>query len=92
MAGSISATTATIIAASVGVASTAASIGYQASQGGGPSAPSPTDTAKQQADAANASAQAQAEALTKRRGMASTQLTSPVGTTGSANIAKATLG
>lgn len=87
----IATSTALLISAGVGLATTGASLGYEMSQSG-PTAPSPTTTNQQEAEAANASAQAQAEALTKRRGMASTQLTSPMGTTGSANIAKATLG
>lgn len=85
----IATSTALLISAGVGLASTGATLGYEMSQSG-PTAP--TGTAQKQAEAANASAQAQAEALTKRRGMASTQLTSPVGATGSANIGKATLG
>lgn len=92
MAGSISATTATIIAASIGAASTAASLGYEMSQGGPPSAPSSQTTQQQQAEASSAAAQAQAEALQKRRGLASTILTSPMGTSGTANVGKATLG
>lgn len=84
-------TTATLIAAGVGVAATGAEIGYQASQTP-PSAPSATTTAEQEAAAANASAQAQASALQKRRGLAATTLTSPMGATGSANVQKATLG
>jgi len=80
-----------LITAGVGLASTGAELGYQMSQGGGPSAPSAQTTTQQQSEAASAAAQAQAEALQKRRGMASTILTSPMGT-GNANTAKATLG
>jgi len=87
----ISTATALLISAGVGLATTGATLGYEASQGG-PQAPSATDTEKQQAEAANASAQAQALALQKRRGMAATQLTSPLGTNTPANVAKATLG
>lgn len=87
----ISTATALLISAGVGLATTGATLGYEASQSG-PTAPSATTTAQQQAEAANASAQAQAEALTKRRGMASTVLTSPMGATGQANTQKATLG
>jgi hypothetical protein len=53
-----------------------------------PSSISNTDTAKAEA----AAAQAQATALTKRRGMTSTNLTSPMGTTGTSSVGKATLG
>jgi phage protein D len=88
----IATSTAILIAAGVGAATTGAELGYQMSQGGGPSAPSAQTTNQQQAEAASAAAQAQAEALQKRRGMASTQLTSPMGTTGTANVGKATLG
>lgn len=75
-----------MIAAGIGAAATGVAIAEQ------PSAPAaPTDTASKEAASANAAAMAQAEALTKRRGLASTILTSPTGT-GSANVAKATLG
>ena len=83
--------TALLISAGVAAATTGATLGYQASQGG-PSAPNAQTTEAQQAAAANASAQAQAEALQKRRGMASTILTSPLGSSTQANVAKATLG
>lgn len=78
-----------LIAAGIGAAATGVAI---AEAPGAPSAPSATTTNKQQADAANAAAQAQASALQKRRGLASTQLTSPLGASGTANVAKATLG
>lgn len=91
MAGSISATTATLIAAGVGLATTGASLGYAASQGGAPAAPTAADTSQQQAEAASAASQAQAEALQKRRGLAATILTSPLGAT-NASTQKATLG
>lgn len=87
----IATSTALLISAGVGLATTGASLGYEMSQSP-PQAPSAATTDKQQADAANASAQAQAEALTKRRGMASTQLTSPLGSQAPAAIGKATLG
>ena len=87
----ISTATALLITAGVGLATTGAEIGLQMSQGS-PTAPSAQTTAQQQSEAASAAAQAQAEALQKRRGMASTMLTSPMGTTGTANIGKATLG
>jgi len=57
-----------------------------------PAAPDSSATAAKEAQAANASAMAQAEALQKRRGLAATQLTSPLGATTSANVQKATLG
>jgi hypothetical protein len=84
--------TALLISAGVGLATAGATIGYEASQGGGPSAPTQSQIATQQANAATAAATAQAQALTKRRGMASTQLTSPLGTSGTANVQKSTLG
>jgi hypothetical protein len=87
----IATSTALLISAGVGLAGTAASLGYEASQGS-PQAPKAQDTQTQQAEAASAAANAQAEALQKRRGMASTQLTSPLGTTGTASVGKVTLG
>lgn len=75
--------------------STAASIGtgiYEAvSKPTAPTAPTQAQNAQQQAQASQAAALAQADALTKRRGMASTILTSPLGTT-PGNTQKATLG
>lgn len=90
MAGSISTSTALLISAGVAAATTGVTLGLQATESG-PTAPSPTTTSAKEAEAANASAHAQAEALQKRRGLAATQLTSPMGA-GSANVAKATLG
>lgn len=87
----ISTATALLISAGVGLAATGVTTGLELSQGG-PAPPSATTTSQQQADTANAAAQAQAEALQKRRGMAATTLTSPLGATGSASIGKATLG
>lgn len=87
----ITTATALLISAGVGLAGTGVSLGLEASQGG-QQAPSAATIQEQQAQAANAAAQAQAEALTKRRGMASTQLTSPMGATGAATVGKATLG
>lgn len=87
----ISTSTALLISAGVGLATTAGSLAYEATQSG-PQAPSATTTATQEAEAASAASMAQAEALQKRRGLAATQLTSPMGTTGGANVAKATLG
>jgi hypothetical protein len=57
-----------------------------------PTAPTAQQTAQQQAQASQAAAMAQADALTKRRGMASTILTSPLGTTAPASTQKSTLG
>lgn len=88
----ITTATALLISAGVGLAATGVTTGLELSQGGGPTAPSAATTNQQQAEAANASAQAQAEALQKRRGLASTILTSPLGATGSASTQKATLG
>lgn len=83
--------TAMLISAGIGLATTGATLGYEMANKP-PSAPSAATTESKQAEAANASAQAQAEALTKRRGMTATTLTSPLGAPGSANVGKATLG
>lgn len=91
MTGTISATTAALIAAGTTIAATGATLGYEMSQSA-PSAPSAQTTAEQQAKASQEASLAQAEALTKRRGMASTQLTSPLGAGGTAAVGKATLG
>ena len=88
----ISTATALLVTAGVTAVTAGATLGYEASQGGGPAAPTVQSNAQQEAAAANASAMAQAEALTKRRGMASTMLTSPLGTQTGANVAKPTLG
>jgi hypothetical protein len=75
--------------------STAASIGtgiYEAvAKPSAPQAPSQAQTSQQQAQASQAAALAQAQALTARRGMASTILTSPSGA-GNAVTQKSTLG
>lgn len=52
-----------------------------------PSAPADTSTQD-----ANAAAQAQAQALARRRGFASTMLTSPTGISGAPTTQRATLG
>ena len=78
-----------LIAAGIGAAATGIELTHQPSQ---PAAPSAQTTSEQDAQAASAAAQAQASALQKRRGMASTELTSPLGAPGSASIQKATLG
>jgi len=76
-----------LIAAGVGVATA----GYElANQPSAP--PPPTDNAAKDAAASSAASTAQAEALMKRRGLAATQLTSPMGVSGAATVGKATLG
>jgi hypothetical protein len=57
-----------------------------------PKAPTQTQTAVDQAKAGEAAAQAQATAMQRRRGMASTILTSPLGTSTPASTQKSTLG
>ena len=92
MAGSISATTALIIGASVSAAAAVGEGIYAAvSKPSTPKAPTQAQTNEQTAQAAQASALAQAQALTERRGMASTMLQSPM-TSGNATVGKATLG
>ena len=92
MAGSISATTALIIGASVTAASAVGEGIYAAvSKPSAPTAPTQAQTNEQTAQASQASALAQAQALTQRRGMASTMLQSPM-TSGNATVGKATLG
>lgn len=92
MAGSISGTTAMIVAASVTAAATASEMIYSAvSKPSAPTAPTQSQTNEQTAQASQASALAQAQALTRRRGMASTMLQSPM-TSGNATVGKATLG
>lgn len=71
--------------------STGVGIYEAANQPQAPTAPSQAQTAANEAQASQAAALAQANALTKRRGMASTILTSPLGA-GSAQTQKATLG
>lgn len=80
--------TALLVSAGIGLATAGAETGYQLSQ----SKPGLPDTAADEAKAANAAAQAQATALTKRRGMAATTLTSPLGSQTPAQTSKATLG
>lgn len=57
-----------------------------------PQAATQAQTATQEAQASQAAALAQAQALTQRRGLASTELTGPLGASGSASTQKATLG
>jgi len=77
-----------LIAAGIGAAATTASLLDKPSA---PSAPTVVENQTQQAQAQQAAAIAQASALQKRRGMASTILTSPMGT-GSGQTTSATLG
>lgn len=93
MAGSISASTALLIGLGVTTAATVGTSIYEATnQPGAPKAPTQAATAQQQAQASQAAALAQANALTKRRGMASTILTSPTGASGTASTKTSTLG
>jgi hypothetical protein len=81
-----------LIAFTAAAATVGTSIYEAVSQPQAPQAPNQAQAAQQQAQAAQAAALAQADALTKRRGMAATQLTSPLGTSGTATVGKATLG
>lgn len=77
-----------LIAAGIGAATT----GYAlANQPKAPEAPAPIVTQTKQGMAQDTAAMAQANALTKRRGLASTILTSPMGTP-SGNTQSSTLG
>jgi len=78
-----------LIAAGIGAATTIAAI---ADRPKAPSAPAPVATQVDQSKYQDAAAQAQAAALLKRRGMASTILTSPMGITPAVNGQKSTLG
>ena len=78
-----------LIAAGVGAAVTGVEL---ANQPKAPVAPTQQATQTDQAKAQDAAALAQAQALQRRRGQASTILTSPIGTTGSATTQVATLG
>jgi len=71
--------------------SAAATVATTLNMPGAPSAPTVVENQTQQAQAQQAAAIAQASALQKRRGMASTILTSPMGT-GSGQTTSATLG
>ena len=77
-----------LIAAGVGAATAGIEIANQPSA---PKAPTAPQTTTQTAMAGEAAAQAEATALSKRRGLASTILTSPMGA-GAANTQKSTLG
>ena len=78
-----------IVSAGAGLAITGYELANQPKQ---PTAPTMPATQSGQAKAADAAALAQAQSLTKRRGMASTILTSPQGAAGSAQTQSATLG
>ena len=78
-----------IIAAGIGAAVTGVEL---ANMPQAPQAPTQQASQTQQAQAQQAAALAQAQALTKRRGMASTILTSPMGITSGGQTQTATLG
>jgi len=78
-----------LIAAGIGAATTGIEL---AKQPGAPKAPTPITNETQQAQASTAAALAQAQALQRRRGLASTTLTSPTGVAGSTQTQTATLG
>ncbi len=85
--------TALMIGLGVSAAASAGTAIYEAvAQPKAPAAPTQAETATQQAQASQAAALAQANALTKRRGMASTILTGPMGSTSTATTQKSTLG
>src|SRR5580698_4101154 len=78
-----------LIAAGIGAAVAGVELTNQPSA---PQAPTMPQTQTQQAGASQAAALAQANALTQRRGLASTILTSPMGTQSQAQTSSATLG
>jgi len=84
------------VLAIVGIASSLSSLGVGIAEAvSAPSAPKPpvpVNLAQEQAQAAEAAAQAEATALMKRRGMASTMLTGPMGPTAQPATQRATLG
>jgi hypothetical protein len=84
--------TALIVGLGISAIGTGVTAYEAANQPAPPKAPTQAETANQQAQASQAAALAQADALTKRRGMASTILTSPMGASGTASTQKATLG
>ena len=77
------------ITAAIGAVTSAVSIATRPQP---PQAPNPVTNQTEQARAQEEAARAQAQALQKRRGLAATTLTSPLGTTGSTNTQSATLG
>lgn len=81
-----------LIAAGVGAATTIAAIATRPSAPAAPAAPDKTATQVEQAKYTDAAAQAQAQALLKRRGMAATILTSPMGIAPTPSGQKSTLG
>jgi hypothetical protein len=84
--------TALITSLALTAVSTGVGIYEAANQPSPPKAPTVQQNTQQQAQASQASALAQAQALTKRKGMASTILTSPLGVTTPPATQKATLG
>lgn len=78
-----------LILAGIGAAATGIELAHQPKA---PKAPTQATNNTQQAEAAQAAALAQAQALQKRRGMASTVMTSPQGVTGGVQTQTATLG
>ena len=78
-----------LIAAGIGAAVTGVELSRQPSA---PKAPTQVASETMQAREQQAAAVAQAEALKSRRGIASTILTSPMGTTGPTQTQQATLG
>jgi hypothetical protein len=82
----------TIAALGIGAAAATAGIVAAVDQPKAPTAPAQTTTTLQQSQATQAAAQAQATALTQRRGMASTMLTSPMGVSNAPTTQRATLG
>ena len=76
----------------IGVAGAGVSAVSALSKPSAPQAPTAVQTQTQQAEAAQAAAQAQATALSRRRGMDSTVLTSPLGVAGGTQTQRATLG
>ena len=77
-----------LIAAGIGAATAGVELANQPSA---PKPPTQQQTTTQQSMAGEAAAQAEATALSKRRGLASTILTSPMGA-GAASTQKSTLG
>lgn len=68
-----------VVAAIIGAVATVASVGEGIYSATAPKPKAPDNLAAEEAKAAQAAAQAQATALQKRRGMASTIMTSPMG-------------
>lgn len=81
-----------LIVAGIGAAVAGVELTNQPKALQAPTAPTQTQSQTQQGQAQQAAAIAQAQALTKRRGMASTILTSPMGVTGGSSSTTSTLG